>query len=109
MLVGKTHAEVVDDPSKHVFVEYYAPWCGYCKKLAPIWDEVAATNEDKDVVYAKIDSTENQNEKQTVNSYPTLFFYTKDNKEGIEYTGPRELDDIKAWVKEMTQVTKDEL
>jgi thiol-disulfide isomerase/thioredoxin len=57
VIVGKTHADIVNDPTKHVLVEYYAPWCGFCKKLAPIYEELAATNTDPDLVIAKIDNT----------------------------------------------------
>lgn len=38
-----------------VLLEIYAPWCGHCKKLAPILDEVAVSFEkDPSVVIAKL-------------------------------------------------------
>lgn len=43
ILVGTNFAEVVYDKSKDVLVEYYAPWCGHCKQLAPIYDQVSAS------------------------------------------------------------------
>jgi len=40
-VVGKTYDEIVADESKDLLIEFYAPWCGHCKRLAPIYDQLA--------------------------------------------------------------------
>jgi thiol-disulfide isomerase/thioredoxin len=61
---------------------HYTAWCGYCKKMRPIWDEVKATyggraffiEVDEDVVHTP-----------TVSSYPTVIAHINDTK--ITYSG----------------------
>jgi len=100
VLVGKNFEQVAMDKSKHVFVEFYAPWCGHCKRLAPIWDELAEKfKDDKDIVIAKMDSTANEVEAVKVQSFPTLKFFPKDSEEVIDYNGGRTLDDLTKFLK----------
>jgi len=61
-----------------VFVKYYAPWCGHCKKLAPIWDDLAKELSDvKGLVIGKFDATANEVDGVEIRGYPTLKFYPK--------------------------------
>jgi len=58
VVVAKNFKEIVHQ-DKDVLVEFYAPWCGHCKSLAPIWDELGEKLSDEDVVIANMDATAN--------------------------------------------------
>lgn len=101
VLVGKSFDDVVKDASKDVLVKYYAPWCGHCKALAPVWDALAKDVEGiDDLVIAKFDATVNEVEGLEIRGYPTLKFYPKDNKAGIDYDAGREDGDFQKWLAE---------
>lgn len=38
--MGRNFKDLVTDSDKDVLVEFYAPWCGHCKSLAPVYDEL---------------------------------------------------------------------
>lgn len=109
VLVGKNFDEVARNKDKNVFVEFYAPWCGHCKQLAPIWDELAEKFEDKDdIVIAKMDSTGNEVEDVKIQSFPTLKFFPAGSDEIVDYSGERTLEALTRFVESGGKEVEDE-
>jgi len=93
VLVGKNFADVAMDKTKDVLVEFYAPWCGHCKQLAPTWDKLGEKYKDsKTVVIAKMDSTTNELEDIKVQGFPTIKLFKKGTNEVEDYNGDRTLE-----------------
>jgi len=105
--VGKNFDDVVTNNNKDTLIEFYAPWCGHCKKLTPIYDELGQKLKDEDVAIVKMDATANDvPETFEVRGFPTLFWIPK-GKKPVKYESGRELDDfIKFIAKEATNELK---
>ena len=101
IVVGKNFPEVVYDKTKDVLVEFYAPWCGHCKELAPHYERLATElKEISSVVIAKIDANLNEVDGQEVSGLPTIRFYPGNDKKAIEFGGERTFDGLLNFVKE---------
>jgi len=73
------------------FVEFFAPWCGHCQKLAPEWDK-AATNLKGIVPLGKVDCTVHQAlcGQYQVQGYPTIKIFSQKGKKVEDYQQARQ-------------------
>jgi protein disulfide-isomerase A1 len=93
VLVGKNFDQVARDQTKDVLVEFYAPWCGHCKQLAPTWEKLGEKFKDNDkIVIAKIDSTANELEDIKIHSFPTIKYFPAGSSKVVDYAGERTLE-----------------
>lgn len=95
VLVGDNFDAMVLNSNKYVLVEAYAPWCGHCKKLEPIYNEMAEKLSGvEDLVIAKMDSTANEHSAISVKGFPTLKLFTPGNATPVDYSGDRSMADM---------------
>jgi protein disulfide-isomerase A1 len=104
VVVGKNFKDIVLDNTKDVLLEFYAPWCGHCKNLAPIYEKVAtrlgAVN--PNIVLAKIDATANEIEGIPIQGFPTLKYFPSNNKTPVDFSGERTEDGLLSYLKSKT-------
>jgi len=109
-VVGDNFKSVVQSKKSDSFVMFYAPWCGHCKKMKPIWEELAEVVADvPGLTIAKMDATANEVKDLNIRSYPTLKFYPSKKSKGVDYDngGDRTVDGFLEWLKENTSKVVD--
>ncbi|XP_035667308.1 protein disulfide-isomerase A3-like [Branchiostoma floridae] len=112
VVVAENFDEIVMDDTKDVLIEFYAPWCGHCKNLAPKWDELGEKLKDTEsIVIAKMDATANDTPGAfKVSGFPTIFWAPAGGKDNPEkYNGGREVDDFMSFLKRKATHARDEL
>jgi protein disulfide-isomerase A6 len=101
LLDPSTFHYIVNDPSKDVFVKFFAPWCGHCKRMANAWKELAMVLKDvPHIVIAEINGSEHRpfNKKYGVRGYPTMLLFTKTDKSGEMMFDFSQKKDPETWI-----------
>ena len=99
------------DEKDAVFVKFYAPWCGHCKRLAPTWHQLTKEFEHyPGVEVARIDCTHPASaracSRHNIYGFPTIRFYSNANH-ASEYNGNRMLSDLREWIHRNAPITRE--
>ncbi|KAH6892095.1 thioredoxin-like protein [Thelonectria olida] len=107
-LMPKNFDKIVLQSGKPTLVEFYAPWCGHCKTLAPVYEELAfALEHGKDKVQiAKVDADAHRDlgKRFGVQGFPTLKWFDGKSNKPTDYKSGRDIDSLTEFIAEKTGV-----
>ena len=90
----KDFNEVIKNKDKKVLVDCYADWCGPCRMLSPIIDELAEEIDSCEFYKLNVDEAENISREYGIMSIPTVLIF-KDGKEINKSIGLKTKDELK--------------
>jgi protein disulfide-isomerase A1 len=104
--------KLVAKRDKAVIVEFWAPWCGFCKNFAPTYKAVGkkimALGLNSTIMVASMDMTQNElPDGVTLDGYPTVLLFPKSRRaKPISYDGDFSGKDVLAFIKERLSTKK---
>lgn len=84
---------------KPVIVDFWAPWCGPCRALAPVLSALARENHLIKIVKVNVDDNQDVAQQYKVSSIPTLVMF-KEGQESDRRIGVMNKTQLDAWIKE---------
>jgi thioredoxin 1 len=100
--INKDNVETVLTEKKVTVLDFWAPWCGPCRTLGPIIDDLSIDNEGNDVTIAKVNVDQNQELaiKYGVRGIPTVVIL-KDGEEAHRKVGVQSKTEYQAMINEL--------
>lgn len=99
-IVYATEATFADDIKEGtVLVDFYADWCGPCKMIAPVLEQIAAESDDFKIVKLNVDENMAVAQQYGVRAIPTLFVM-KNGEVAAQKSGFMPKDALVSWVQE---------
>ncbi|CAM0951636.1 unnamed protein product [Alopecurus aequalis] len=85
-------------------VEFFAPWCGHCKKLAPEWKRAAKNLKGQvKLGHVDCDSDKSLMSKYKVEGFPTILVFGADKESPVPYQGARAASAIESFALEQLE------
>ncbi len=76
--INDTNYKELLESGKPVVIDFWAPWCGPCRSIAPIIEELAATYEDRAIIGKyNVDEGDELSVEYGIRNIPTLLFFDK--------------------------------
>ena len=93
--IDKNNFDAICNEGKAVLIDFYADWCGPCRMMAPVVEEIATENANVIVGKINVDDEPELAQKFGVMSIPTLIVL-RDGKESARSTGARPKAQVQA-------------
>ena len=101
-LTNDSFAEKVEASKGYALIDFWASWCGPCRMMSPIFDEIAKETKGVSFYKANIDEAQDLANRFRVQSIPCFLLF-KDGKAVASRTGGTTKENFIEWIKENTK------
>ena len=99
--------DIISNSNDPALVKFFAPWCGHCEKLVPVFDELDKTklvnSDSNEVLVHRLDCVEHPHlaKKHNIQGFPTIRYYKNgltDTNTFEEFNGDRSVENFVSFV-----------